>query len=291
MTATARPAQVLSSRLDAVPAQVWAQVSQSGFIAGYLGASLPPADLATFGAQEIQRWGEAVRVGASARHGRKSATQTLASRHAPAHTPLTPPAQRRPPARFPSRSHHPVLLLRAAEGVVGVSWNVSIMALRFLAAPDSTGYTSDAVACIGYALARKAEGVNLRVLSNSYGSASLSQALQQAVADAVAAGVVFVAAAGNEGTDNDKTPKYPAKFPGALTVAERISRETRKPQRGGSSEGFTVSIGVSFFPNKDTHSLQDMLDLVGAALERARREQGGKICLFQHQGYLYAPED
>lgn len=80
-------------------------------------------------------------------------------------------------------------------------------------------------------------------------------------------------------------------FPGALTVAERISRETRKPQRGGSSEGFTVSIGVSFFPNKDTHSLQDMLDLVTAALERARREQGGKICLFQHQGYLYAPED
>ena len=31
--------------------------------------------------------------------------------------------------------------------------------------------------------------------------------------------------------------------------------------------------------------------VVSAALERARREQGGKICLFQHQGYLYAPED
>ncbi len=81
-------------------------------------------------------------------------------------------------------------------------------------------------------------------------------------------------------------------FPGALTVAERISRETRKPQRGGASgAGFTVSIGVSFFPNKDTTSLQDMLDLVTAALERAKQEQGGKICLFQHQGYLYAPED
>ena len=65
-------------------------------------------------------------------------------------------------------------------GVVGVSWQVSIMALRFL---DSTGsgFTSDAVSCIRYALARKAAGVNLRVLSNSYGSASLSQALQQAV--------------------------------------------------------------------------------------------------------------
>jgi two-component system cell cycle response regulator len=33
-------------------------------------------------------------------------------------------------------------------------------------------------------------------------------------------------------------------------------------------------------------TLQDMLELVDAALERARREQGGKICLFQHQGYL-----
>jgi two-component system cell cycle response regulator len=79
-------------------------------------------------------------------------------------------------------------------------------------------------------------------------------------------------------------------FPGALTVAERISRETRK-QPAGRGEGFTVSIGVSFFPNKDTKTLQDMLELVDAALERARRERGGKICLFQHQGYLYAPDD
>ena len=79
-------------------------------------------------------------------------------------------------------------------------------------------------------------------------------------------------------------------FPGALTVAERISREARRqPVRGEG--GFSVSIGVSFFPNKDTKSLQDMLELVDAALERARKEKGGKICLFQHQGYLYAPDD
>ena len=84
-------------------------------------------------------------------------------------------------------------------------------------------------------------------------------------------------------------------FPGALTVAERIAREARKPlMSGGASAaaaGFTVSIGVSFYPNKDTRTLQDLLDLVDAALARARREQGGKICLFQHQGYLYSPDD
>lgn len=79
-------------------------------------------------------------------------------------------------------------------------------------------------------------------------------------------------------------------FPGALTVAERISREVkRQPSRGEG--GFSVSIGVSFFPNKDTRTLQDMLELVDAALDRARKESGGKICLFQHQGYLYAPDD
>lgn len=84
-------------------------------------------------------------------------------------------------------------------------------------------------------------------------------------------------------------------FPGALAVAERVSIDARR-MRGlpdglpSSVGGPSVSIGVSFYPNKDTHSVRDLLDLVGAALERARNEGGGQICLFQHQGYLYAPE-
>ncbi|EDM79937.1 diguanylate cyclase (GGDEF domain) [Plesiocystis pacifica SIR-1] len=80
-------------------------------------------------------------------------------------------------------------------------------------------------------------------------------------------------------------------FPGALAVAERISLDAAKIRLDAApSRRCTVSVGVSFFPNKDTHSVQDLIDLVGAALERARSEGGGKICLFQHQGYLYAPE-
>lgn len=80
-------------------------------------------------------------------------------------------------------------------------------------------------------------------------------------------------------------------FPGALAVAERISLDSAKVRLDADLDyRCTVSVGVSFFPNKDTHSVQDLLDLVGAALDRARSEGGGKICLFQHQGYLYAPE-
>ncbi len=74
-------------------------------------------------------------------------------------------------------------------------------------------------------------------------------------------------------------------FPGALSVAERIWKDART-----GSAPLSVSVGVSFYPNRDTHSLQDLVDLVDAALNQARDDGGGKICLFQHQGYLYAPE-
>lgn len=81
-------------------------------------------------------------------------------------------------------------------------------------------------------------------------------------------------------------------FPGALAVAERITRDVAKIRVGALPElRPTASVGVSFFPNKDTHSLQDLLQLVDAALDRARGEGGGYVCLFQHQGYLYRPED
>ena len=42
---TAAPTQVLSSRLPTTPEQVWARVRHSGFIANYLGATLPATEL------------------------------------------------------------------------------------------------------------------------------------------------------------------------------------------------------------------------------------------------------
>jgi len=77
-------------------------------------------------------------------------------------------------------------------------------------------------------------------------------------------------------------------FPGALSVAERIWKDARSTSVVGKA--MSVSVGVSFYPNRDTHSLQDLVDLVDAALKQAREVGGGKICLYQHQGYLYAPE-
>ena len=96
-------------------------------------------------------------------------------------------------------------------GVAGMSWNVRIMALKFL---DSTGngWTSDAIECLEYATAMRANGVNVRVTSNSWGGGGFSQALEDAIRASGQAGMLFVVAAGNDGIDIDLEPDYPASY-------------------------------------------------------------------------------
>ncbi len=110
-----------------------------------------------------------------------------------------------------------------AVGVAGVNWDVSIMPLRFLG-PGNYGWLSDAVRAINYATMMRQNGVNLKVTNNSWGWTGFEY---QPVADAIAAneqaGVLFVAAAGNEATDNDASyyASYPATYasPNIISVA------------------------------------------------------------------------
>ena len=99
-------------------------------------------------------------------------------------------------------------------GVVGVSWNAKIMPLRFLG-PEG-GYTSDAVLAINYAIDNGAD-----IMSNSWGGGGYSKALENAIYAANDAGILFVAAAGNAGTDNDEYPHYPSSYdvPNIVSVA------------------------------------------------------------------------
>jgi subtilisin family serine protease len=99
------------------------------------------------------------------------------------------------------------------QGVVGVAPNVKIMALKFLG-PEG-GYTSDAILAIQYA---KAEGA--KISNNSWGGpyGPYDQALYDAINNS---GSLFVAAAGNDGSNNDAYPVYPASYdlPNILSVA------------------------------------------------------------------------
>ncbi len=91
-------------------------------------------------------------------------------------------------------------------GVVGVSWRVRLMPLKFLSAAGS-GTTVDAIRCIDYATM-----MGVRVINASWGGAAFSQALYDAVQTAGTAGILFVAAAGNTARDADISPHYPAAF-------------------------------------------------------------------------------
>lgn len=107
-------------------------------------------------------------------------------------------------------------------GISGVSQKVSIMALRFLGGASGSGSADDAIECIEYATANGA-----RLTSNSWGGGGFSQALYDAIADANKAGILFIAAAGNARSDNDKRPSYPASYelPNIISVAATDSND------------------------------------------------------------------
>jgi subtilisin family serine protease len=114
-------------------------------------------------------------------------------------------------------------------GVAGVNWNVKIMALKFLSGSGS-GSLSSAVICLQYVTRMKTEyGVNVVASSNSWAGASYHQALYDAIAASNAAGVMFVAAAGNMGNNSDLVPQYPAAYdlPGIISVAAINSSNRR----------------------------------------------------------------
>ncbi len=91
-------------------------------------------------------------------------------------------------------------------GVAGVCWTAQIMALKFLDYSGS-GWTSDAVYAIEYAIANGAHLTN-----NSWGGGGYSSALYDAIDAAHGAGQLFCAASGNDGMNTDYSPHYPSSY-------------------------------------------------------------------------------
>ena len=94
-------------------------------------------------------------------------------------------------------------------GVTGVNWQAQLMILKFIG--PFGGYTSDAIAAIQYATDNGAKVVNA-----SWGGGGFSLALKSSIE---ACSCVFVAAAGNDGTDNDVTAHYPSSYNSANLIA------------------------------------------------------------------------
>ena len=105
-------------------------------------------------------------------------------------------------------------------GIAGVNWKVQIMPLKFMNAGGS-GTTKDAIEAINYAINRKKAGVNVRIISASWGSTQKSRALEDVIRKAYESDILFVAAAGNSSVNNDRTPHYPSSYnvPNVVSVA------------------------------------------------------------------------
>lgn len=103
-------------------------------------------------------------------------------------------------------------------GVVGVNWNVRLMACKFLSASGS-GSTTGAIACLQYIKTMRDRGVPIVATNNSWGGGSYSQALEDAIK--AQSDILFIAAAGNNSTNNDTSSFYPANYflPNVIAVA------------------------------------------------------------------------
>jgi len=123
------------------------------------------------------------------------------------------------------------------QGVTGVNWNVKIMALKYL---DSTGNgnTSDAITLLNYVYTMKTtKGIDIRLTNNSWGGGGYSQSLYDAIVQTESAGILFVAAAGNTGNDNDTQAHYPSSYTldSIIAVAATDDKDAAYADAWGSS--------------------------------------------------------
>lgn len=127
------------------------------------------------------------------------------------------------------------------RGIVGVNWTGQIMALKFLS-DGGSGSTADAIKAVLYATDNGADLTN-----NSWGGGGYSQALR----DAIANSSLFVAAAGNDGTNNDNGPHYPSNYnlPNVISVAA----SDRNDGKASFSNYGKVSVDLAA-PGKDIYS-------------------------------------
>ncbi len=80
-------------------------------------------------------------------------------------------------------------------------------------------------------------------------------------------------------------------FTGSLSVAERIWRAAseRDYTQSEVSHRLTISVGISFYPNKNVKGVEQLIAFADEALYQAKRSGRNRICLYQHVNYVYRP--
>jgi subtilisin family serine protease len=129
-------------------------------------------------------------------------------------------------------------------GVVGVNWQIQMVALKFLSSAGS-GYTTGAIGAVNYftnaAISARTAGSaeNFVATSNSWGGGPYSQGLLDAITAAAKQDILFVAAAGNNNSDNDTAPRYPTGYSTAPDTGHEAVISVASITSSGSRSSFS----------------------------------------------------
>jgi subtilisin family serine protease len=130
-----------------------------------------------------------------------------------------------------------------AVGVAGVCWRVKLLGAKFLGANGGT--TANAIRAVDYFTNLKIrQGINIVATNNSWGGGGFSQALQDAIERANAAGILFVAAAGNSSLNCETSACYPAEYPNANIIAVASITSTGAMSSFSNFGATTIDIGA-----------------------------------------------
>jgi subtilisin family serine protease len=137
-----------------------------------------------------------------------------------------------------------------ATGVTGVNWDVTLIALKIGGAGPSVSGAA-AVSAMNYVLALKnrvTQPVNVKVTNHSWGGGGFDSFMNGAIAQHAANGIITVCAAGNNGSNNDSFPFYPATYnqPNNISVGNHTRFNTRN-----SGSNFGASTVHLFAPGTD----------------------------------------
>jgi len=140
-------------------------------------------------------------------------------------------------------------------GITGVCWFASAMPLKTLDAIGD-GSVAEEIEAIEYAIENGASIINA-----SLGGPDYSNAEYEAIQRAEDAGVLFVAAAGNEGSDNDHVPNYPASYElnNIISVAATDNCDTLASWSNyGATSVDVAAPGVSIYSTKAGNTYQEL---------------------------------
>ena len=132
-------------------------------------------------------------------------------------------------------------------GVVGVNWNVQLMAIKIYSPDGGDSTSAMLINAYNYVRMMKNRGVNIRITNNSYGGCGEACGYDQATKDAIDAlgnaGVLQVFAAGNSGQDVEATAFYPASYTSPSILA--VAASDQNDNRGGFSNYGASSIDIA----------------------------------------------